>query len=145
VNFATATDSAAAIQSALDNAIESAKNSLRLFVVLLAVFVLLALAVIFVAVTRKFKALIPAAALLAVVAFGTVKAGIPVFWPHGIFTGGEIKAVPELSSSPIGNFPPGTPLTILRKSKTWYYVSQDKTIGWVPAELVLLTNSGKAW
>jgi hypothetical protein len=105
--------------------------------VLLAVFVLLAFAVIFTAITRKFKALVPAAALLAVVAFGAVKAGIPVLWPRAIFTGGEIKAVPEWTSSPVGNFPPGTPLTILKKGKTWYYVSQDKTVGWVPAEMVV--------
>jgi hypothetical protein len=140
-----AADSAAVILSALQHAVENVKKSRRVFFIFLTAFILLGSIVVFAIVTRRFKVLIPAAVMLAVVAFGAVKTGIPVLRPSGIFIGGEIKAVPEFSSSPVGNFPPGTPLIILKKSKTWYYVLQDKAVGWVPAELVVLTDSGKVW
>jgi hypothetical protein len=137
-------DTEAAIQSAFQQMSENAKKSRRVFAVLLAAFVLLSGMVIFITAkarkTNKKGNILLAVFAFAVIAAILFRAGVPVFRTGGIFTGGEIKAVPEQASSPVGNFPPGTPLTILKKSKTWYYVSQDKTVGWEPAELVLVVS-----
>ncbi|MDR3312721.1 MAG: hypothetical protein LBS64_06285 [Spirochaetaceae bacterium] len=59
---------------------------------------------------------------------------------RGVFAGGEIKAVPDPLSSAVITLEAGTPVRIVKRSQTWYYVetgsARGNARGWVPAESV---------
>jgi hypothetical protein len=136
----SAGDADAVIQAALGFARAELRKSVRLFVVFIAVSAVLLGAVIVTVVSRKYRMLIPAALFLVITAIGSVYYGKQAFRADGIFTGSEIKAVPEFSSSAIAILPPGTRLSVLKTGVAWYYVATNETTGWVPAETVHLVK-----
>jgi hypothetical protein len=131
-------DPAAAVQAAVEREGRVFRRAFWLCAALSAAFILLAAALIALARFRKFRFLVPLSVLLVILGAAAIYFSAPLWRAGGIYAGGQIKAVPEDSASPVENLPPGTRVTVLKRSESWYYVAQDQVTGWVPAGAVYL-------
>jgi hypothetical protein len=142
---AFATDPAAAVQEAMQSAVQcaagEARRSFVLFLALCGAAVLLGAAAALAVRKRASRGAALASVLLAAAVFGLVRTGIPLTQTRGVFAGGGVKAVPEMSASTVGTLLPGALVRVLKQSDRWYLVSQNALRGWVLAESVYLMPS----
>lgn len=56
---------------------------------------------------------------------------------HGIFKGGTLRPVPEISVMASSHLKAGTLVTVKQRAADWLYIRHNETYGWIPADSVL--------
>lgn len=68
----------------------------------------------------------------------------PAFHPQAASIGGSLRQIPEDNAGIISAIPAGTPVSVLKKTGTWYYVRLPASgSGWVPEDQIIpYTSAG---
>lgn len=78
----------------------------------------------------------------------TVIAGLfvlpPAIHPQAVSTGGVLRQIPEDNAGIVSSIPAGTPVVVLKKTGSWYYVRLPAMgSGWVPGDQIIpYTSAG---
>lgn len=85
-----------------------------------------------------------AGSLLLIIAAAGLFVLPPALHPEAVSTGGALRQIPEDNAGTVSTISAGTPVTVLKKTGTWYYVRLPTSgRGWVPDDQIIpYTSAG---